>query len=249
MMRPRLYLSLALIALGLPFCAAEEKASYESDPPELPERGGSLRAILPPGWEVLAESYGDMNGDGAEDLAFVAGGTDPSLIEVNRDLGDERPVDHNPRILGIYFRSPITGLFEKKLQSNSFIPLKETFEMDEPFGGAEIEKDGALSIHIGFWTSWGSWSMSGTGYTFRYRAGRFELTALEYSQSWRNSGETTDLSIDFDAREATIEKSNFSTDDPGIVTTIKIDLDRLYALDELKPWYSGEEYLPDDEED
>jgi hypothetical protein len=247
-MRTRLYIPLALIALGLPFCASEEKAAYESDPPELPDRGGSLSAILPPGWEVLAESYGDLNGDGAEDLAFVTGGTDPKLIEVNRDLGDERPVDHNPRILGIYFRSPITGLFEKKLQSNSFIPLKETFEMDEPFGGAEIAEDGSLSIAIHFWTSWGSWSMSGTIYTFRYRGGRFELVALDHDLSWRNTGETTDIAVDFDAREATIKKSNFSTDDEGVVTKRKIELNRLYSLDELEQWYSGEEFLPDDSE-
>lgn len=222
----------------------DDESAYESEPAPLPQRIAGMGQITGAGWEILAESYGDLNGDKAADLAFVIEGTDPKLVQANSDFGDDRPVDHNPRVLGIYFKNPVTGMFEKALQSNDFIPLKDSYEMDEPFGGAEIREDGILSIDIGFWTSMGSWSMSGTHYAFRYRKGRFELVYLDYNLAWRNSGATTEIKLDFDARTVTVEKGNFSSEEgPESVWTRHIEIDRPYALGELEQWYSGEEFV------
>lgn len=162
---------------------------------ELPFSGNELNGMVPSGWRVLSQSSGDINQDGYPDLAFVIQNTLEANHEYNKGLGIDT-LDLNPKVLGIYF-GKADQRFEKALQSDEFIILRDVPTMDEPFDGLQILPNGDLQIDFHFWYSAGSWSSSYYQYRFRFQNQAFELIGFDKSEHHRGTGDEIDIYIDF----------------------------------------------------
>lgn len=205
----------------------------------LSKYGNSIEDLIPKGWNTLSSAFGDLNKDGMEDLAFVIQGTDPQYLLSNEGLGTEK-VNLNTRVLAIYFKDAQSEKFEKQVQSNEFILLKESPTMDEPFEGIEITKNGVLKINFRLWSSAGTWSMSNDTYQFRYQNNHFTLIGYDSYEGNRASGDTIDYSMNFLTRKMSITQGNFSSDKPYSVEWKNFKLDKLKTLESLKRPYEWE---------
>lgn len=221
-MKTTLTLSLVFLALHL----------FGQDGPLLKDEGETLESLLPENWRLLDSAVGDLNQDGIADLVFAIQQTDPTNIEINDGLGIDS-VDLNPRMLAIYFGTE-SGNYSQKLVSDSFIILRDSPTMDEPFDGFSITKKGILDIQFHFWYSAGSWSMSNHTYRFRYQNDDFALIGYDSNEAHRASGETTDYSINFLTRKMKISKGNFSNDEPESVEWKTFQLENLMTIQSLK---------------
>ena len=190
------------------------KSEIKNHSIELPESGTKLDDLIPKGWKTLSTSYGDLNNDSVDDLAFAIQNTLPENLKYNDGPGIDT-LDLNPRILGIYFgKSDHT--FEKKLQSNEFIILRDSPTMDEPFDGVKILQNGDLQIDFHFWYSAGSYQMSDHQYTFRYHNNAFELITYQSGERHRGSGDEIDYSIDFLTKKMRTIDTYFDENDERI---------------------------------
>lgn len=174
-----------------------------------------------------------LNKDGIEDLVLVVEGNDPSLILHDNDFPGEDSINHNPRVMAIYWGAA-DGSFTKAIQANEFIILKDNPNMDEPFDGISISKKGVLKISFKFWYSAGSWSASNHSYKFRYQENQFKLIAYDSSEVHRASGELNYHSINFLSRKMKISEGNISEDEPSSVKWQKFQLKELPTLQSLE---------------
>ena len=108
----------AAIALASyqPVFDPEETSAAAVHYPALPRTAATAELFAPPGWEVETQARGDLNSDGASDLAFVLTADDA------RQMGGREP-EPNPRILGVAFFRP-SGGYALALQNNAFLPRK-----------------------------------------------------------------------------------------------------------------------------
>ncbi len=196
---------------------------------ELPESGTKLSDLIPQGWKVLSTSSGDLNNDDIDDIVFAIQNTLPENLEFNDGPGIDT-LDLNPRVLGIYFGKS-DHVFEKKLQSNEFIILRDSPTMDEPFDGVKILDNGDLQIDFHFWYSAGSWHMSDHQYTFRYQKEAFELITYESSERNRGSGEETDYKINFITKKMNTSRMYF---DDATEEKNEEDLQKKIEIQQLK---------------
>jgi hypothetical protein len=203
---------------------------------ELINQGDSLTSLVPNGWKILTYSYGDLNNDGIDDLALIIQGTDSTKIKLCDGFSVDT-IDLNPRILAIYFKNSQTNKFEKQLQSDSFILIREEPAMDDPFDTIEISNDGILKIDFHIFYNVGSWFMSRNSYKFRFQNNEFELIGYDSDEVIRNSGETTNYSINFSAKKICIKKGSISEDKPKSVKWKKFNLKKLKTIESLgKPF-------------
>ncbi|MBL3654501.1 hypothetical protein [Fulvivirga sediminis] len=216
-------------------------AQAQSGIPELKPFGKDVNDLTFKNWKVIAEAKGDLNKDGVEDLAFVIQNTDKKNLKINDGLGVDT-VDHNPRVLGIYFGQKGGG-YQKQLQSNEFILIREFPTMDDPFDGISILSNGVLQIDFHFWYSAGSWYMSNHQYKFRYQHQRFELIGYECSEMHRASMNSTDYSINFSTRKMSIIRitHNEKTDKEEETKELKtFELETLPSIKSLKKPFEWE---------
>ncbi len=167
----------------------------------------SLEDITPKGWQLLSSSTGDLNNDGIEDIALVIENTETSNFKLNKGLGIDT-INLNPRILAIYFGTN-NHTYEKQLQADSIILLRDIPTMDEPFDSIAITNKGTLTLDFHFWFSAGSWLMSSRKYTFRYQHDRFELIGFDYWERHRGSGNTLEESINFSTKKIKTIRGEF----------------------------------------
>ena len=200
---------------------------------EFNNHGSSINDIIPKGWKILSQSFGDLNKDGIKDVVFVTQSTDSTKIEFTEGLGTDT-IDLNPRILAVYFGNNSSKRFEKQIQSNEFIIRRDSPTMDEPFDGVEITQNGTLKINFHFWYSAGSWSTSNHTYVFSFQHHQFELIGYDAHESDRGTGETTDYSINFSTRKMKIATGNFSEDTPQSVEWKEFEIESLKTLSTLK---------------
>ncbi|WP_025663125.1 SH3 domain-containing protein [Aquimarina megaterium] len=205
------------------------KTEIKDYPVELPRSGTKLSDLIPQGWKVLSTSSGDLNNDDIDDIVFAIQNTLPENLEFNDGPGIDT-LDLNPRVLGIYFGKS-DHIFEKKLQSNEFIILRDSPTMDEPFDGVKILDNGDLQIDFHFWYSAGSWQMSDHQYTFRYQNEAFELITYESSERHRGSGEETDYKVNFITKKMNTSRMYFDdeTDEKS-----EEDLQKKIEIQQLK---------------
>src|SRR4028119_662896 len=92
-----LFLCLALLPVA---ATAQEIEVPAVAYPTLPATAATAEGFVPRGWRIDARAQGDLNGDGAADLALVLRGTDPANIVSNQSFGPSN-FDTNPRILAV----------------------------------------------------------------------------------------------------------------------------------------------------
>ncbi|MET0314216.1 MAG: hypothetical protein ABW275_07475 [Hansschlegelia sp.] len=207
------------VALGLMLAAmtaAPSLAEMAEPPPvsipELSAAASGVEGFAPNGWAVEAKAEGDLNADGKSDVAFVLHQTDPKNVLKNKGLGSDE-VDTNPRILGVALAA--AGGYRLAAQNATLIPRHVQSTVDDPFweeaGDLAIAK-GSVKVGLHFFANAGGWQTSNTTFTFRLVGGGLELIGFDRSETMRNSGEMTSISVNYPAGRMSVGKGSIEDD-------------------------------------
>ena len=177
--------------------------------PTLPRQVASVNGFVPKGWLLEASAAGDLNGDQRPDAALVLHMTDPR----NRlpSPGDsERRYDTNPRLLVVAFGRP-SGGYQLAVADPRLIPRLESPSQEDPFDELSV-KAGVLGVKMHLFMSAGGWEAGGSSYSFRWQNGGFKLIGFDRDTVMRNSGETSEVSINYLTRRKLLKKGNIGSD-------------------------------------
>jgi hypothetical protein len=187
--------------------------------PRLPERAASAAGFAPAGWTMESQTFGDLNRDGIPDVAVVLRQQDPRNVVANDAGLGANPLDTNPRVLAIAFRSGSSGDYILRLQNHTLIPRRVDPVLDDPLeetGGIAIER-GTLLVSLHSFASAGGWTMSSVTYRFQFREERFALIGYDRHSVTRNSGETADVSINYLTGKMKVERGDIRHDKKKVV--------------------------------
>jgi len=201
MSRTAAFLLLSGSVLTAPL-AAQDLAIPEVAMPSLPVRAASVDAFVPPGWTVEARLDGAVDTDARPDVVLLLRDGDPANVVHNDGLGVDT-LDTNPRLL-VVLAAEADGGYRRLAQSDQAIRRNTRPEISDPLeeGGLSLERR-VLSITTGFFSSAGSWSMGHTTHKFRWQDGCMRLIGYDDSSVQRNTGETTDISVNLLTRRMT----------------------------------------------
>jgi hypothetical protein len=200
--------------------AAQELVIPDVTYPSLPKRTASAEAFVPQGWLLEEQTSGDLDHDGVDDLAFVLRQNNPENVVSHGELG-EKPLDTNPRILGVAFRTGTSGDYILKIENHTLIRRREDPSQEDAFGdgnGGIVIKRGVLEVSLHLFMTAGGWDMFTAAHKFQYRNGRFELIGFDRFNVHRASGKTTNISVNYLTRKMMTAVGNISSDDPDKVT-------------------------------
>ncbi len=196
----------------------------------------ALEAWIPPGWKLIANATGDLNGDATEDAVLVLEQTDPANFKANDDLG--APIlNLNPRRLLVLFNE--TGGYRPVFSRDRLLPgendeispcLLDPLMQD---GGLSISR-GRLMIDLRSWSSCGSYGVSHQKFTFRFDDGRFRLIGYDTWEFSRGSGDGSSVSVNFltGQRKTTTGQNEFKPAQPTI-SWDRIPVRERFHLDEI----------------
>lgn len=191
---------------------------------------------LPPGWKLLARVAGDLNRDGLDDWVLVAEQTDPGRFKKNSGLG--APVlNLNPRRLLVLLATPAG--FKPVLNRDGLLPSAN--EEDSPCLADPLEEGGGVSIERGnlvirqqVWLSCGGWGVTQEKFTFRLEASRFRLIGYDVLEFSRNTGEESELSVNYlTGKKKITQGANADGSTQPKVTWEKFSPRRAFFLDEM----------------
>jgi hypothetical protein len=180
--------------------------------PQLVSEGASAEAFAPAGWRVEFKASGDLNKDGIDDLALIIRQDDPANVLTNMPIGPAK-LDTNPRILAMAFGRSGGG-YDLTLQNHTLIPDTTEPNLDDYLteGGGIVIARGTLQVKLHLFASAGGWSMGTVGYTFRFQNGRVELIGYDSDMTQRNSGETTEISVNYSTGRMKIATGSIEND-------------------------------------
>lgn len=171
---------------------------------------------VPAHWQVIAHERGDLNGDGRLDTVMVLEEMDAAKMLPNHGLG-ERIINTNPRHLQVWLADEHGHT--KVAENRDWLPSAGSEDapcLVDPLleeGGIAIE-GGLLKIKLGFWLSCGSYGVARNEYTFRWQQNRLRLIGQDQTQFMRNSGESTEVSINYlTGRKKTVRGANIFEDE------------------------------------
>jgi hypothetical protein len=207
-----------------------------------PQKGkeGAVQSFVPKGWKIIATTKGDLNKDGAEDIAIVIEDTKKANFKKNTGMGSPE-LNLNPRQLLILFKNKGTDAYSLIAKADSFIPEANDEEnpcLADPLlesGDVTINK-GLLVVEFNYWYSCGSSGVSHKTYTFRFQDNVFMLIGYDSSDFNRFSGEIGNISINFLTKKKSITsgENEFGEGDakPKVVWKA-ITIDKLIKLQDL----------------
>lgn len=156
--------------------------------PELPARANDATDFIPAGWTLLSRRAGDLNGDGAADLALLLRMNDPANV-VGVPLGDEsRSLNTNPHLLLVAFAE--RGGYRRVAVNRGLFPRPTVPATgDVPPGEETIRLErGGLVVWFEHLRGWSS-------YRFRWQDGAMRL--IGYDDSGVSGGCVRTLSINY----------------------------------------------------
>lgn len=227
------------IALMTAPALADDSDLPPAPKPHVPGVGKVMQDFVPKGWVLQQSAKGDIDGDGVADLALVIQSTDPELVIQNPDGLGADEFDSNPRTLIIATYMPASGMFRRVGQGDDVIPRIDNPVIDDPFEVDALSIDkGAIKLNIRFWASAGSWSMSSTIFTFRYRADgkrpkAVYLVGLDRDEIHRGSGEENWTSVNFLTGKMNTSKGSIEEDVAAKEVWKNLGRKSLVRLDEL----------------
>jgi hypothetical protein len=216
-----------LLAVGLLLCCGSLAAAADDDDLKIPEvvypallkQAQSTEAFVPSGWILMSQVTGDLNRDGIPDVVLVLRENNPKNVLKNDSLG-ENPFDTNPRILAVAFGQAGGAGYALKLENHTLIVRRTSPTVDDPLDddGVAIER-GALRVRLHFFASAGSWTASSAVYRFRYQNDRFELIGYDSNVTERNTGKTTDVSINYATGKMSTSRGTIDSDKKNAIWT------------------------------
>jgi hypothetical protein len=192
----RWILSAWVLPMALTAAAAEARQDLvipSVDYPALPRTATRAEGFAVAGWRVEQTARGDINADGIADLAFVLRDQDPANILTHDGFG-ESPFDSNPRILGVALGDGAG--FTLVAQDHALILRRDNPSMDDPFAGIEIG-GGSLKVRLQLFMSAGGWSTGPYTFTLRHQDDAVRLIGYDHTNTQRNTGEVTEVSVNF----------------------------------------------------
>jgi len=167
--------------------------------PKLKSQGISADQLRPGNWNIISTAEGDLNNDGAADLALVFEYF--KAVDEIRVYGDNTTgiikETQKPRILAIYLKNIGSNSYNLSTQNNDFIlRSEEGGKLGDPLQQIAI-KDQQLYLRFQGGNDW-RWEL---GYTFKFENKDWFLTNainLYYNNS---SGDMTERIYNFKDRE------------------------------------------------
>lgn len=200
------------VLIALAVAAATQSLSVpDAVYPPVPERAIIAEGFAPSGWTVESEAQGDLNGDGAPDLALVLRNRDPRNVISHDGLG-ENPWDTNPRMLVVAFADGPE--YRRVVVDTRLIPRSDSPTQMDVLGDVEAPsiRRGALRVSVGHWMSAGGWGAWRRTFTFRLNGDRFQLIGFDDFDLHRGSGEWTERSINYLTRRMSVTTGNIGDD-------------------------------------
>lgn len=177
--------------------------------PAVPVQGKAIKPLTPTQWKVIDSVRGDLNNDGAEDLALIF--EFYAQVKENRAYGDNTTEliteVQRPRILAIYFKSGRN--YKLVTQNNNFIlRSEEGGAMGDPIRHLRIAEN---KLNIAF-EGGGNWRWK-LNYTFRYLNKDWQLIKAGNYAYHTGSGEMNDKQYDFLNRKRIIISGKMDGDE------------------------------------
>lgn len=144
---------LLFIVATLPSWADEKTVS----PPVIPNQGKAAKDFVPAGWFVLAESAGDLNKDGQEDLVLI-------LAHGSEKSSDPDASQETPRWLVLLFRNREGGFRRSAVSDKAVFCRSCGGVFGDPFQEIAVERVSVVISHYG-----GSCQRWGMVHRFRYQ--------------------------------------------------------------------------------
>lgn len=219
----RAILTFSLLALSVPAPVLAEDGDPDLLPavyPDLPASGAALDAFVPQGWRLETTETGDLNGDGRDDAALTLREDNPAGIIDGRPQGGPERYDTNPRMLAVVFANTAGG-YDLALENHTLVGRTTEPSLQDPLDPDGIQEggiaigNGTLRVTLGYFAG----DMGNVTFTFRYQHNRFELIGYDHVNVERNSGATTDVSINYSTRRVETRTGNIGDDDEKVALT------------------------------
>ena len=201
--------------------------------PKLNLYGRTIESFVPSDWKIISLSEGDLNKDNMSDYAFVI-----EKKEVYNSEEDSIPKERILRILGVFFKQKEGGIL-KHFQSNTIILVKNE-TMFEPFQGVNISTEGLLELNFQIWKEKTKWFISTHSYKFLFQNGKFDLVQYFLNETNRDTGDTTDYTLNFSKRTMEIYAYKYLFDKPTTTENRKFKLDSLKTLESFTTFFEWE---------
>jgi hypothetical protein len=194
--------------------SAQELVIPEVRYPALPAAAATAEGFVPAGWGIERRSAGDLNGDGAADIAFVLRMRNPANVLTHDGLGNN-PFDTNPRILGIAFAAAGESRYRLAADNHVLIPRRDFPTQEDPFSGEDSEfaiVRGTLRVSLYRFMNAGGWDMGPTSFTFRWQDDALRLIGYDFVNVQRNSGRMSSLSVNYLTRRVRTATGSIEND-------------------------------------
>lgn len=231
MLRTALFVAAVLMVASQPCAAAPDELPPAVYPALVPQ-AASLEGFVPASWRLEKTLSGDLNDDGKADAVLLLRDANPkNIIETGRDSAPR--FDTNPRILAVAFAGDGSN-YRLALDNHSLISRTDDPWQQDPLdpdgiqeGGIEI-RNGTLRVTLAYFAG----DMGRTTFTFRFQNGGFELIGYDRVNVTRNSGVTSDLSINYSTRNV-VRKTGSISDDASKVMRSKLPRKHLLTMQEI----------------
>jgi hypothetical protein len=192
-----LWKSVAVVVLSAVPASAHQLDQQDLAPVEFPPIAVSAAKVdgfVPRGWIVDGQAIGDLNGDDREDVALILKMDNPAN-RIAPPWNPEASYDTNPRMLVVVFARR-SGGYARAAVDHRLIPRLSNPNQDDPFDEVVITA-GTLRVKMHLFMSAGGWAASGSSYTLRWQDDAFKLIGFERDTVARNTGETTEVSLNY----------------------------------------------------
>ena len=195
-------LLLTLFTLALQPSSAQKSFVF----PKLKAQALSVSDLTPANWTVIDVANGDLNADGAEDLAVILEYEKP--VKEVRTYGDNQSdiiqETQKPRMLGIFFKDKNQKTYRLSTQTNDFIlRSEEGGKLGDPLQRMSIQ-DQQLYLRFKGGSEW-RWEL---GYTFKFEHKDWFLTNAINLYYNNVSGDMTERIYNFKDREMYTNNGN-----------------------------------------
>ena len=212
--------------------------------PEIPLSGKNVKAFIPKGWKEIAKTAGDLNGDGAEDVAIAIEDDNPDgIIKTPRDFGPDF-LNINDRCLLILLKNNKGYLLAD--HDFTFLPRENDVHspcLPDPFlgRGKMLINNGELYIQFHYWPDCEFFDLNLQTFKFAYTSKGMRLIEVNLYNLDRSNGDESVENYSFltGKKSVTTGGNKFYKNQSNPVTYFEdINVEQKY-LEDVSPDYIG----------